>query len=729
MLVNSTSKQDFISGTVERVTYHNPENGFCVLRINVKGKKDSVTVVGHINGVFCGEFIQAHGLWINDKSHGPQFKAERLDSSAPDSREGIQKYLGSGLIKGIGPVYAKKLVDIFKEDVFEVIENEPNRLKSVPGIGAKRLSLILKGWKEQKVIREIMVFLYQNGVTTARAVRIYKIYGDKSIDLIKENPYRLAKDIRGIGFVSADKIAQNIGIEKDASVRVRAGIQYALLESMSDGHCGIPTQKLISLTKKLLDVDEGLIVSAIDAELTNEEIVTDSIRGEECIFLRTLFHIEKSISLHMKRLSKSPLPWSEIDFDKAMRWLFKNNSVQLAESQLSALSKILSSKVCILTGGPGVGKTTLVNSVLKVLKAKQVDITLCAPTGRAAKRLSETTGAEAQTIHRLLQPNMGEGGFQKKEDNLLSCSLLIVDEASMIDVSLMLSLLKALPSSSGLLIVGDRDQLPSVGAGNVLSDLISSGSLPVVELTEIFRQGSESKIITNAHRINKGMYIENEKPDAGKLSDFYFIESEENEIIAEKLIEIVSKRIPNRFSLDPVHDIQVLCPMNRGSLGAQALNISLQTAINTNAGHGVTRFGWTFCIGDKVMQTANDYDKEVFNGDIGFVTQINEEKTEITIQFDHRDILYDFGELDNVTLAYASTIHKSQGSEFPAVVIPLTMSHYPMLKRNLFYTGVTRGRKLVILIGQKKALNLAIRSTDRDNRWTKLREWMELADN
>ena len=326
--MNSTAKQDFISGTVERVTYHNPENGFCVLRINVKGKKDSVTVVGHINGVFCGEFIQAHGLWINDKSHGPQFKAERLGSSAPDSREGIQKYLGSGLIKGIGPIYAKKLVDIFKEDVFEVIENEPNRLKSVPGIGAKRLSLILKGWKEQKVIREIMVFLYQNGVTTARAVRIYKIYGDKSIDLIKENPYRLAKDIRGIGFISADKIAQNIGIEKDTSVRLRAGIQYALLESMSDGHCGIPTQKLISLTKKLLDVDEGLIVSAIDAELTNEEIVTDSIRGEECIFLRTLFHIEKSISLHMKRLSKSPLPWSEIDFDKAMRWLFKNNSVR-----------------------------------------------------------------------------------------------------------------------------------------------------------------------------------------------------------------------------------------------------------------------------------------------------------------------------------------------------------------------------------------------------------------
>ncbi|MDQ2103122.1 SF1B family DNA helicase RecD2 [Azospirillum isscasi] len=714
-----------LSGLVERVTFHSPETGFCVLRLKVRGQRDLVTLVGHAATISAGEFVQASGAWVNDRNHGLQFKADFLRATPPTTVEGIETYLGSGLIRGIGPVYAKKLVKAFGEAVFDVIEQEPDRLRQVTGIGPKRAQRITAGWADQKVIREIMIFLHSHGVGTSRAVRIFKTYGADAIRLITENPYRLARDIRGIGFKTADAVAAKLGIEKTAMIRARAGIGYALAEATDQGHCGVPVAELIPLAVKLLEIDASILETAAELERQDGAVVADSLGGEPCLFLASLHRAEQAIAERLRRLAGGPVPWPGIDAEKAIPWVEAKAGITLAEGQREALRQAVAAKLLVITGGPGVGKTTLVNSILTVLKAKGVSIALAAPTGRAAKRLSESTGMEARTIHRLLETDPQAGGFKRDETNPLDCDLLVVDETSMVDVPLMNALLRAVPGRAALLLVGDVDQLPSVGPGQVLADVIGSGAVPVVRLTEIFRQAATSRIIVNAHRINAGRMPE--WPKAGEDSDFYFVEAATPEAGVAKLIGMVRDRIPRRFGADPVRDVQILCPMNRGGLGARSLNIELQKALNPPGESRVERFGWTFGPGDKVMQVENNYDKEVYNGDLGIVSAVDPEEGTLTATFDGRPVTYDFGELDEIVLAYATTIHKSQGSEYPVVVIPVVTQHYTMLQRNLIYTGVTRGKRLVVMLGQRRALAMAVRGTQGRRRWTKLGEWLSPA--
>jgi exodeoxyribonuclease V alpha subunit len=717
-----SSTQEVLAGLVERVTFHNAENGFCVLRAKARGHRDPVTVVGHAATISAGEWIMASGEWVNDRTHGQQFKARFLKTSAPTSIDGIEKYLGSGMIRGIGPVYAKKLVRAFGEKVFDVIEAEPKRLREVTGIGPVRARRITDAWAEQKVVREIMVFLHENGVGTARAVRIYKTYGADAVQVMTENPYRLARDIRGIGFKTADAIAMKLGIEKTAMIRVRAGISFALTEAMDEGHCGLPTDELIPLAEELLEVPQDLIRTALDLELSEGTVIADHVGETPCVFLADLYRAERGIADRLMRLVNGTLPWPWIDPDKALPWVEQRTGLQLAESQRTAIRLALVSKVLVITGGPGVGKTTIVNSILRVLSAKGAKLLLCAPTGRAAKRMTETTGFEAKTIHRLLEVDPKGGGFKRDSDNQLACDLLVVDEASMVDVMLMQALMKAVPDSATLLIVGDIDQLPSVGPGQVLADVIASGAVPVVRLTEVFRQATASRIIVNAHRINQGSMPDLNPP--GVDSDFYFVQADDPETAVPRIVELVKTRIPKRFGLDPIRDIQVLCPMNRGGVGARSLNIELQAALNPAGERKVERFGWTFAPGDKVMQIENDYDKEVYNGDIGYIDDVDPDAGELNASFDGRSVTYGFGELDTLVPAYAATIHKSQGSEYSAVVIPIMTQHYAMLQRNLLYTGITRGKRLVVLVGQKKAVAIAVRNVSGRRRWSKLDEWL-----
>ena len=719
-----TSTQEVLAGLVERVTYHNAENGFCVLRIKTRGHRELVTVVGHAAAISAGEWITAAGEWINDRAHGQQFKARFMRTSAPTSIDGIEKYLSSGIIRGIGPVYAKKMVKVFAEKVFEIIEAEPDRLREVDGIGPVRAKRITAAWAEQKIVREIMVFLHSHGVGTARAVRIYKTYGANAVQVMTENPYRLARDIRGIGFKTADAIAMKLGVKKTAMIRVRAGISYALTEAMDEGHCGLPTDELLPRAVELLEVDQGLVLTAMDLEIADGTVIADTVRETACVFLGGLYRAEKVIAERLLRLANGTLPWPYIDPERALPWIEQKTGLTLAESQIAAIRLALLSKVLVVTGGPGVGKTTIVNSILRILAAKGVNLLLCAPTGRAARRMTETTGFEAKTIHRLLEVDPKNGGFKRNSDNQLECDFLVVDETSMVDVMLMQALLKAVPDHAALLIVGDIDQLPSVGPGQVLADIIASGAVPVVRLTEIFRQAAQSRIITSAHRINQGSIPDLSKPEGD--SDFYFVQADDPETAVLRIIELVKMRIPQRFGLDPIRDIQVLCPMNRGGVGARSLNVELQAALNPAGERKVERFGWTFASGDKVMQIENDYDKEVYNGDIGYIDDVDPDAGELTTSFDGRAVVYGFGELDTLVPAYAATIHKSQGSEYPAVVIPVMTQHYNMLQRNLLYTGITRGKRLVVLVGQKKAVAIAVRNVSGRLRCSKLREWLQI---
>ena len=717
-----TSTQEVLAGLVERVTYHNAENGFCVLRAKVRGHREVVTVVGHAATIAAGEWVTATGDWVNDRTHGQQFKARFLRTSPPTSADGIEKYLSSGMIRGVGPVYAKKLVRAFGEKVFDIIETTPGRLREVGGIGPVRAASILAAWAEQKAVREIMIFLHSHGVGTARAVRIFKTYGVDAIQVMTENPYRLARDIRGIGFKTADAIAMRLGIEKTAMVRVRAGISYALTEAMDEGHCGLPTDELVPLAEKLLEVSGELVRTALDLELTEGTVIADRMGETPCVFLAGLHRAERTVAERLTRLVNGTLPWPWIDPDKALPWVEKRIGIILAESQVGAVQLALMSKVLVMTGGPGVGKTTIVRAILRILAAKEVRLLLCAPTGRAAKRMTEATGFDAKTIHRLLEVDPKGGGFKRGDDNPLDCDLLVVDEASMVDVMLMQALLKAVPDKAALLIVGDIDQLPSVGPGQVLADLIASGAVPVVRLTEVFRQAAQSRIIISAHRINQGSIPDLRPPGAD--SDFYFVQADDPETAVPRIIELVRTRIPKRFGLDPIRDVQVLCPMNRGGVGARSLNFELQAALNPAGDRKVDRFGWTFAPGDKVMQIENDYDKDVYNGDVGHIDDVDPSEGELVVNFDGRAVTYGFGELDMLVPAYAATIHKSQGSEYPAVVIPIMTQHYAMLQRNLLYTGVTRGKRLVVLVGQKKAVAIAVRNVSGRRRWSKLAEWL-----
>jgi exodeoxyribonuclease V alpha subunit len=719
---SSRPELDRLEGLVERVTFHNADSGFCVLRLKVKGERELITLVGHTPTVAPGEYASASGTWVTDREHGRQFKAVFVRISPPTTLTGIERYLGSGMVKGIGPVYAGRLVKAFGAAVFDTIEQTPERLREVDGIGDIRAKKITSGWADQKVIREIMVFLHGNGVSTSRAVRIFKTYGQDAIAVVTENPYRLAQDIRGIGFLSADTIARKVGIERDSPLRARAGVSYALAEAAGEGHCGLPRSQLVSLAVKLLDIAQPVIEEAIDQELAEQVIIADTVEGIPSIFLAPLYKAECSIVSHVNRLKSGMPPWTSVDADKAIPWVEQKLAIELADSQRQAIRLALSSKVLVITGGPGVGKTTLVNSILTILRAKQVKPLLCAPTGRAAKRLSESTGLEAKTIHRLLEINPANGEFKRNEDCPLQCDVLVADECSMVDVPLANQLLKAVASSTAVIFVGDVDQLPSVGPGQVLADLIDSGAVPVVRLTEVFRQAASSRIVRSAHQINQGLFPS--LPEKGEESDFYFVPADEPEKIARTIVDLVKTRLPRKFQLDPVRDIQVLCPMNRSLTGARGINQLLQEALNPPGDYSIEKFGYRFSVDDKVMQIENNYDKDVYNGDIGFVTHIDHDEQELTATFDEHVVTYAFGELDELVLCYATTIHKSQGSEYPAVVIPVSTQHYMMLKRNLIYTGITRGKRLVVLVGQKRALAMAVKGRQAERRWSKLAEWL-----
>jgi exodeoxyribonuclease V alpha subunit len=708
---------EHLTGAVERVTFHSEESGFCVLRVKVRGHRDLVTMVGTAATITPGEYIESDGWWVTDRTHGLQFKTDALRVVPPSTLEGIEKYLSSGMVKGIGPHFARKLVQAFGEQVFDVIEQTPDRLTELDGIGPKRKQGVIDAWAAQKMIREIMVFLHSHGVGTARAVRIYKTYGNEAIVRVRENPYRLALDIQGIGFKTADTLAQRLGIPRDAVIRAQAGTRHVLQEFAEDGHCAVHQEELIEAAAALLEIPVSTIEQAVELECQEERLIAEAIDGKPCLFLTPLHRAEVGVATHLLRLLKGDLPWGQIDPSRATPWVEQKTRRTLSPSQRDAVAMALQSKVTVITGGPGVGKTTIVTSILQILQAKKMGVLLCAPTGRAAKRLTEATGLEAKTIHRLLEFEPTSMGFVHGPTNPLRGDLVVVDEVSMVDVVLMQQLLRAIPNNAAVLLVGDVDQLPSVGPGAVLADIITSERIPTVTLTEIFRQAATSQIIVNAHRINQGqMPLLREESS----SDFYVIPADNPEDSQAKLLRVVTERIPQRFGLHPIRDVQVLTPMNRGSLGARALNAVLQQALNPEATPRVTRFGWTYAPGDKVLQTVNDYTKDVFNGDIGRVARVDLEEGQVEIDFDGRIVTYDVGELDEVALAYAATVHKSQGSEYPVVVMPLATQHYPMLARNLLYTGVTRGKQLVVVIGQARALAIAVRNVRSVQRLTNL---------
>jgi exodeoxyribonuclease V alpha subunit len=709
-----------LDGQIERIVFRNEENGFCVLRVKVRGHKDLVTVTATVPTINSGEWMTADGEWFTDPRHGAQFKAEQMRMSKPDTLEGIEKYLASGLIKGVGKEYASRLVQTFGRDVFDVIENASGKLLKVEGIGKLRKDRIKQAWDEQKSVRVIMAFLFSHGVSTTRAFRIHKTYGDKAIEIVQRDPYCLTRDIRGIGFLIADQIAMRLGIAKESDLRARAGLEFVLGELTSNGHCAYVRNDLLSRTAELLEIDLEIIEKALDYSIEAKRLIlrTDA-QGRDLIYLPNLYFAEIELAKKLQALKTGKHPCPSIDFDKALAWVQQKSGIELASAQRDALKTAVESKVMVVTGGPGVGKTTLVNSVLMVLKAKKLRVALCAPTGRAAKRMAETTGMEAKTIHRLLQYNPGTGGFVHTAENPLECDVLIVDESSMIDIVLASQLADAIPLHAAFIIVGDADQLPSVGPGRVLQDIIQSQAVPVAHLNEVFRQATSSRIITNAHRINQGLMPE--FPGEGEMSDCYFVEADDPVKALALVGKMVKKSIPKKFHFKPMDDIQILTPMQKGELGARNLNLTLQQLLNPN-GDEVERFGIVYRTGDKVMQTENDYDKEVYNGDIGRILSIDTDASELIIDFDGRKVVYDFRELDELVLSYAITIHKSQGSEYPCVLIPLHTQHYVLLQRSLIYTAITRARKLVIVLGTKKALNLAVTRAESRERTTTLAE-------
>ncbi|MFH0960955.1 MAG: ATP-dependent RecD-like DNA helicase [Pseudomonadota bacterium] len=717
-----------IQGQIERVTFHNEENGFSILRLRVPGYHELVTLVGNLMGPLPGQIINATGEWIVHPQFGDQFKIIQCKTLIPATVNGIEKYLGSGLVKGIGPVMARRIVNLFGEETLFVIDNAADRLCEVEGIGEKRLNMIREAWEDQKRIREVMVFLQGHDVSAGYAAKIYKQYGNRSIEIVSENPYRLAMDIFGIGFVTADKIAENLGFEKDSPVRVQAGVIYVLSQMADDGHVYYPFEPLIEKCEEILSVERKAILSAMESLSSEKRIVVDNLSkpGEQstaptsAVYLSTFYVCETGIASKVKTLFRTAHSRRKIDADKAVEWVQREISMSLAQNQIEAVRTVLESKITVITGGPGTGKTTIIKAILAIFDRLQIHILLAAPTGRAAKRMSETTGHEAKTIHRMLEFSPPLGGFQKDEKHPLVCDLLIVDETSMIDTVLMYHLLKALPLYSSLILIGDINQLPSVGPGNVLQDIIGSKAVPVVELTEIFRQAQDSDIIINAHLINSGVMPNLDTyDDTGH--DFYFIEKTEPEEALETILKLVCVRIQRAFQLDPIDDVQILSPMNRGTIGTSNLNIEFQKALNPRE-DGIMRGGRSFRINDKVMQIRNNYDKDVFNGDIGRITKIDSVNQTLTILFDGRAVTYDYPDLDEIVLAYAVSVHKSQGSEYPCVVIPLLTQHYVLLQRNLLYTAVTRGKQLVIVVGSKKAMAIAVKNDRRQNRYTFLKE-------
>ena len=696
---------------VEHITYQNADNGYSVMRVKVKGYNDLVTLVGNLLEVPVGSVLLCQGDWKVDKRYGSQFVVQTYEEVMPATLYGIEKYLGSGLVKGIGPRFAHLIVTRFGLETIEVIETDIERLYEVEGIGKKRVEKIRESWEKQKDIKNVMLFLQNYGVSTAYAAKIYRQYGKESIDKVKDNPYRLADDIWGIGFKTADKIAAKMGYEKNDPRRCKSGILYTLNELANQGHVYAMEDQLVTSAITLLEADEEPIHQALQAMIDSEEVILD----DESIYLPPFYYAECGTANRLRTLLAAPSP-------KLFKGTFNieavshQTGIEYDEVQQAAIRQSMASKVMVLTGGPGTGKTTTTQAIIAAFRTAGMSVLLAAPTGRAAKRMSEATGMEAKTIHRLLEFNP-QDGYKRNEENPLQADALIVDECSMIDLILMHNLMKAIPTHMRLVLVGDIDQLPSVGAGNVLRDIIGSGKIPVVRLTRIFRQAQSSRIVMSAHAINAGVF-----PDIsnGKQTDFFFIKSDDPQQTVEQVVNLVKNRLPQAYHL-PQGKIQVLAPMQRGIAGAANLNLSLQAALNPS-GAGLARGGFTYREGDRVMQIRNNYDKNIFNGDMGYVQQVDTEERTLWVDFDGTLVEYEVSELDELTLAYATTIHKSQGSEFPIVVMPLLMSHYVMLQRNLIYTGITRAKKICVLIGSAKALAMAIRNMDVLQRNTKLKE-------
>lgn len=717
-------------GQIEHITFTNEDNGFTIAKVNVDGRRDPVTIVGNLMSPMHGEVLHMQGEWAHHPKFGKQFKVAQFKTKVPASLGGIRKYLGSGLIKGLGPVMAGRIVDKFGKETLDVIENEIDRLAEVEGIGKKRIAVIGKAWESQKDIRDVMLFLQTHGVSSGYAAKIFKRYGDRAIAIVKENPYRLAADIFGIGFRKADQIAAALGFEKNSSVRVEAGVLYVLYQLSEDGHVYFPYDALITRCREILEVERQFVTTALTTLKRQEAVVIEDIdtnaaestQNGKAVYLSKFFTCETGIAELLKLLVKTPKPMRKIDIDKAIQWVQQQLSITLAANQIQAVRSAIESKVMVITGGPGTGKTTIINAVLKIFSRMRARVMLAAPTGRAAKRMSEATRFDARTIHRLLEYSFQKGGFQRNEDKPLDCQVLIVDEASMIDTVLMLYLLKAIPAGATFILVGDVNQLPSVGAGNVLNDIISSSVVPVVSLNKIFRQAQASRIIVNAHKINEGIVPFVKSADQNDPhNDFYIIEQDDPDRVLEIIIELAQTRIPQRFGFNPLTEIQVLTPMHKGVVGAGNLNRELQQALNPGE-EGVIRGERTYRLNDKVMQIRNNYDKDVFNGDIGHIALIRSAEKEVIIDFDGREVVYDFADLDEVILAYAVSVHKSQGSEYPAVIIPVLTQHYILLQRNLIYTAVTRGRKLVVMVGSRKALTIGVKSWKTALRYTRLRE-------
>jgi exodeoxyribonuclease V alpha subunit len=715
-----------IRGQIEKITYHNEENGYTIAKVKVEGRYELITIVGNLLSLNPGEVLKLEGQWDYHPKFGEQFKITSYESLIPATVKGMEKYLGSGLIKGIGPVMAKRLVSKFGLETFNIIEADNKRLREVEGIGDKRIEMISKAWDDQKEIRGVMVFLQDKGVSPAYAARIFKQYGKESVEVVRVNPYRLATDIFGIGFTTADMIAEKLGVPRDSQVRAEAGILHVLHRLSDEGHVYYPYEPLIEECKKILGVDSEILVKAFGKIITDKKIVIEDLNREEvkennkAVYLAGLYASEVGVADKLKRLMQIPKELKVLDRDKAIEWVQNELKISLAENQKKAVREAIDKKIMVVTGGPGTGKTTIINSIIRIYGKMGQRVLLAAPTGRAAKRMTETTAHEARTIHRLLEFSPKAGGFRRDESNPLEADLIVIDETSMVDTVLMHHLLKAVPDQATLIFVGDVDQLPSVGPGNVLRDIIDSGIIPTVKLTDIFRQARESLIVINAHRVNNGqMPVFHHQAD--QPLDFYYFEIEEPEKALEKIIELCREKIPKKFGYDPVNDIQVLTPMHRGVVGAVNLNAELQKHLNPSEDE-LVRGEKVLRVRDKVMQIRNNYDKEVFNGDIGRITRINREDQEVIVDYDGRMVSYEYAELDEIVTAYAVSVHKSQGSEYQAVVMPILTQHYMLLQRNLLYTGITRGKKLVVLVGTRKAIAIAVNNDKQQRRYTLLRE-------
>lgn len=718
-----------IEGTVDKVIYHNEDNGFSVFRVFVKHKNKAeklYIISGQVGAINAGEDVKCFGIWKQEPKYGLQFKASFVEVSRPKTREAVEKYLSSGLIKGIGPYLAKKMVEKFGEkNIFDIIENRPEDLSQIEGIAAVRAENISRYWREHKSVREIIFFLHSHMVSISRAHKIYKIYGEKAIEIVTSNPYKLAYDIRGIGFLSADKIARNLGLAENSPMRIKASFEHLLFEATSEGHSYLPENILISRAVELLNLPEQNISHILDEELEKGSFSSKSVKSHNNdhiiifrrdIFLNSYYFYEKRVAQMLTSMHKNLAIFTEEKVTSLIYDMENKFSIKLAKEQKIAVIKSLINKFSVITGGPGTGKTTIINFIVAILKMHHYKVKICAPTGKAAKRLTETTKHQAFTIHRLLGLKEEE---TKSSNQIIDCDYLILDEASMVDVKLFFTLVKAIEGRASLILVGDVDQLPSVGAGEVLKNIIEAEYFTVIKLTEIFRQANNSQIIKNAHRINNGLMPYFKNDIAG---DFFFINSKDKEDIVKKIIDIVKLRLPSRFGYS-WHDIQLLTPMQKGVLGARNLNIELQKALNPNLEKAISKYAQNFAQGDKVMQIVNNYEKEIYNGDMGFIDHIDFENQEIFVNFDNKIIKYNLHELDELLLSYAITIHKSQGSEYPVVILPITMEHFIILSRNLLYTAVTRAKNLFILIGEKKAIAIAIKNNHHSERYSHLITW------